>query len=129
MLGKGATFLDRPMAAITAKDMAKLTTEAAKRSNTYALGFLPTSIRKELTGKEVRYFAKDGDTYFFSKNGQLSKDGRDQMIECIRKMFNLASNSQAKRITVEQFLNKMLEPLAKYDAKLSKAKENLVIRK
>ncbi len=106
--------IQKPMINITATEMAKLSNETAKYSKIYALDLMATGIKKDLTRRDIiKMCQKEGvlGRPMFAKDGQLTQNGRESIIDGIMEMFNISTVKDAKKVTVSQYFGKIIEML------------------
>jgi len=94
---------------LNAKDYAKTANEAAKRSKKLALQVLSEIGRNsEVTKGDVMRIANKSVPGTFDKSGNISSAGSNELLRYIRSLFHLKSDDAAKKITVREYLKKIV---------------------
>lgn len=112
-------IMRKPMIYATAKDTAVITNEMAKQSNTLALELMETGIRSNVTAKDVKKATNQFN--IFNGKGFMTNEGRKILLETLKMTFGI-SEKQAKKITVADYMSRILSSYTKEDANLHAAK-------
>ncbi len=108
------SLMDKPFYNIDAKEYAKVVNKTAQRSKKLAMDLVSDGIRGNVTEKDIIKNLNKAFTGMFDEStGKLTSKGIKQMLEDIRDMFSLNSDEAAKKITVRQAINKVVEDAEK----------------
>ncbi len=122
-------YLNKPILTMNAADLAHMANRAAQMSNTYALNLMKAGIRADVTPKDAIEMSTIGRVSMFDGNGNLSKDGRKNLLKALKYIFQTNSNEEINKITIGRYLNNMLsDGFLMQDKILEREKASVVIK-
>ena len=122
-------YLNKPILTMNAADLAHMANRAAQMSNTYALNLMKAGIRTDVTPKDAIEMSTIGRVSMFDGNGNLSKDGRKNLLKALKYIFQTNSNEEINKITIGRYLNNMLsDGFLMQDKILEREKASVVIK-